>query len=581
MEDAKLTHIKYEAHDRPLSIVLFSQRKYRIPRYQRPYAWGIDEVSEFWEDLIATDEPYFLGSLIFNTELEEQEGYADIIDGQQRLLTITIFTSVLRDLAKNIDPERAKLYQWQDIAVVDREGRESYRIKPADTLNEYFTNYIQKNDSDIHNSTPSTLEEKRVKGNYAYLYERVAGELNRFPNREAKLEVLNRLRKKVAALVVISVEIAREEDAYEIFETTNARGLELSVADLLKNLIFKKIRPGEDRDFAKEVWQEITNDIESTNTELRKFIRYFWISKQAFVSEKRLYREIKNKVTDWEKLLTELWDNAGLYNRIIVGNEQDYQSWKQGNKIYKSIFALRLMQVTQCYVFLLAVLRNLDKIGTDPAPMFKLIENFTFQYSAVCKLPTNRIEQIYSKYALRIEGIISQVADKGISEKIQSTFKELENELRNNAPSEQLFKESFDDISYKSSESSRLLTKYILSKVDTFMRKTDEQQIDFNAVNIEHLLPQNPHRDYKLKKGDIKGYVNKLGNLTLLSSRINSRVQNVLIEKKLPELEKSELPITKQLIEFLKATKCVWREEQINQRQRELADLAYKNIWSL
>src|SRR5947209_4374272 len=149
-----MTDINFEAHDRPLSAVLFSQRKYRIPRYQRPYAWDIDEVSEFWEDLITNDEPYFLGSLIFNTESEEKEGYADIIDGQQRLLTITIFIAVLRDLANNIDPDRAKLYQRQDIAMEDRDGMESYRIKPADTLYEYFTDFIQRDDSNVITSTP-------------------------------------------------------------------------------------------------------------------------------------------------------------------------------------------------------------------------------------------------------------------------------------------------------------------------------------------------------------------------------------------------------------------------------------------
>src|SRR5436853_4183361 len=139
-----MTNISLEAHDRPLSVVLFSQRKYRIPRYQRPYSWDIDQVSQLWEDLTTSEEPYFLGSLIFNTESEEQEKYIDIIDGQQRLLTITILTAVLRDFAKELDPIKAKLYQRHDIAHEDRDGIESYRILPADTIAAYFLKYIQK-----------------------------------------------------------------------------------------------------------------------------------------------------------------------------------------------------------------------------------------------------------------------------------------------------------------------------------------------------------------------------------------------------------------------------------------------------
>ena len=573
--------INFEAHDKPLSEVLFSQRKYRIPRYQRPYAWSIDQISELWEDLLTSDEPYFLGSLIFNTEQERGEGYADIIDGQQRLLTITILIAVMRDLAKSLDTDRAKLYQRQDIAIEDRDGTESYRILPADTLAEYFKKHIQRDDNNIFNSIPATAEESRVKENYEWLNERATAELKRFPSRDAQLDILNRLRKKIADLVVISVEIAREEDAYEIFETTNARGLELSVADLLKNLIFKRIQPGDDRDFAKEVWQQISANIESTSTDLRKFIRYYWISKHAFISEKRLYREIKNKTTDWQGLLTDLWENSTWYNRIFDGNEQDFQSLKHGNRIYKSIFALRLMQVSQCYVLLLAILRNIERLGTDPVRIFQFIERFTFQYSVVCKLPTNRIEKIYSKSALKIEEAISQEPEKKIPGRIQSILAELEKELRAEAPSEQLFNEKFADISYRNSENSRRLTKYILAEINTSLRNTDENRIDFNSVNIEHVLPQNPHKDWRLTKTEIKGYVNKLGNLTLLSKRINSKVQNVPINRKLPELQKSELPVTQQLVAQILASNNEWGEEQITKRQAELAECAYKSIWVL
>ena len=71
---------------------------------------------------------------------------------------------------------------------------------------------------------------------------------------------------------MIHIRIEKEEEAYEIFETTNARGVDLSVADLLKNLIFKNIPAEDDRDIAKEIWQEITSNIQATNTEKKQFI---------------------------------------------------------------------------------------------------------------------------------------------------------------------------------------------------------------------------------------------------------------------------------------------------------------------
>lgn len=573
--------LNFEAKNKPLGEVLFSHRKFRVPRYQRPYAWDIEQVSEFWEDLISSEEPYFLGSFIFNTESQNDDGYVDIIDGQQRLLTTTILSAALRDHAKNLDPPKAALYQRQDIAIEDREGRQAFRILPADTLVSFFSKYIQNPDGDILKSIPKTPEETRVKKIYEYLYEKVAGELRRFEGREGQLDNLEKIRKKIAKLVVISVEIGREEDAYEIFETTNARGLELSVADLLKNLIFKKIEPGDNRDLAKDIWQEITNDIEATSTELKKFIRYFWVSKYAFVTEKKLYREIKNKITDWQGLLNDLWEASSWYDKLLEGEEADFQDLKHGHKIHDAVFALRLMRVSQCYVLLLAILRNYNRLGTDPTRIFQLLERFTFQYSVVCKLPGNRVEKIYSRYATKLEETARGGPSEKVSQKIQSLFSQLEGELKAEAPSENLFKELFQDLSYRNSEEGRRLTKYILSSLDRYFRSTDEHKINFSTVNIEHILPQNPHDEWNLKKKEIKPYVNLLGNLTLLSKKLNSKAQNAPIEKKLPELQKSDLAITKELVSQLGKLNYKWGKSEIQTRQREYADLAYNQIWKL
>jgi hypothetical protein len=193
-------------------------------------------------------------------------------------------------------------------------------------------------------------------------------------------------------------------------------------------------------------------------------------------------------------------------------------------------------------------------------------------------LPTNRIEKIYSKFALKIQETIDNEPEKKILGRI---FAELEKELKAEAPSAQLFKERFGEVCYKNSENSRRLIKYILSEIDSRLRATDENRIDFNTVNIEHVLPQNPHKDWRLTKNEVKGYVNKIGNLTLLSKRINSKVQNVPIEKKLPELEKSELPITRELVLRIKGSNSEWGEEQIIRRQEEFAETALTDIWRL
>lgn len=572
----------FDAADKKVQDVLFAKiRKYRVPRYQRPYAWGIEQATEFWEDLISNSEPYFIGSFVFCTEKEKEEGFVEIIDGQQRLLTITMFMAVLRDHTKNIDKSKSELYQRQDIADEDRAGKYSYFITPDEPIKGVFVKYIQNVDGDMTTFSPKTSEEKRLKENYIYFYERVRELLEKAKDKEAKLLEIEGLRKKVSNLVVINVEIEREEDAYEIFETTNARGVDLSVSDLLKNLIFRKLPAQRDKDKAKVIWKEITDDIQETNTELKKFIRYHWLSKYSSVTEKQLYREIKNKIKEdeWGLFLDDLKVDSEIFNLLLEGEWDTFKAYKNSDLIFNSVFALRLMDVTQCYVLLLCILRNYKSLGSDPSRIFAVIEKFTFQYSVICNQPGNKPEKLYSKYAIELENECSKPTKNHVGN-VQRIFANLESSLKAIRPSKTLFSEQWAEISYRNSEKSRKIVKYMLDRINSYYGTTSETKVDFNNVNVEHLLPQTPDKAWGVTKKDIKPYVNMLGNLTLIDERINSRVQNKLIKHKLKELKKSQLPITIEIVKKLKAHKMQWGEPQIVGRQKELGKIAYEKIWS-
>ena len=357
--------LDFEAKDSQLMDILFTaHKKFRVPRYQRPYAWTEDQIADFWNDLTSDDYSNFIGSLILNAEHFEKTNCYEIIDGQQRLLTITIFCAVLRDITKEIDPKKADLFHRKDIVIEDNEGNWINRIECGETLKDFFEKNVQSNTSSILDTNPSTKEEKLVKQNYKYFYDKISSYLKTFPENSKKLEYLQNLRKKILALPVIKIEIKSEDDAYEIFETTNARGIDLSVADLLKNVIFNKLKNTDEKDIAKEYWDEIVSNIQGTNTELKKFIRYFWISTYPLVPEKKLFKTIKNTITDWEKLLFDLHEASKWYEKLVVGNIDAWEDIKSGDHIFKSLRALRIMNVSQCYVLFLSILRNLDKLGT-------------------------------------------------------------------------------------------------------------------------------------------------------------------------------------------------------------------------
>jgi hypothetical protein len=150
--------------------------------------------------------------------------------------------------------------------------------------------------------------------------------------------------------------------------------------------------------------------------------------------------------------------------------------------------------------------------------------------------------------------------------------------LNDELPSRELFIESYRDLSYGTSEKARQLIKYSFEEINNH-KSSGEQKIDFAKVNIEHILPQEPKK-WGLSKKEVKDYVNKIGNLTLLSKKYNSSIGNEVLTRKLIELEKSEIKITSELVNEIKANP-VWNDEIIFQRQSRLAEISFDVIWKI
>lgn len=579
----KNIEFNFEAGKTDIGKILFSNEKYEVPRYQRSYSWEEDQAVDFWNDLTGESASYFIGSFVFNYENIDKTGHIDVIDGQQRLLTIIILMAVLRDIYKQIgDIKGADRIQRMCIAFEDKYGNLTYRIKSGDTIQEYFNKYIQAGDLNIEESQPKNKEEKRIKKVYLFLKERIQEHIDNLLSTEEKRKFIQGLWDNVDAIKVVSIQIQNEEGAYEIFETLNARGVELSVADLLKNYMFKNIKLGTDnnKDIVKEKWLFIDENIRATGTDLKRFFRYYWLSKYAFVTDKKLFREIKTEIKDHERFLENLVGASEWFNKFYECNRVHWDEIKDGHKIFESLCGIKLMDVTQCYVLFMSILRNMTKLGTRVKRVFEIIEKFTFKYFVICRLPGNKVERLYSKYARELEIIINSSKPKHIPGNIQALFVKLEKELKSISPSFEEFQENFLELSYRQGEKSRQLIKYILEKIDAFKRK-GAYKIDFDAVNIEHILPQNPGKEWNLKKSEIKNYVNKIGNLTLIKKEINSKVGNKSIKNKVKILkEEPEVTITGEIIDRIVKLSYKWGEKEILERQNELGELAYNKVWS-
>ncbi len=525
-----------------------------------------------------------MGSFVFNHESEKKDGYLEIIDGQQRLLTITLFMALLRNIASELGDEKlAGRIQRKCIAFEDLSGKESYRIQPGDSLREFFEANLQ-NQKQPNWPLKGSKEFSLLASNYARLKELVEEQLQSKEDKSDRIDELQKLWVRTAALRVIQIDINSEEDAYTIFETVNARGAELTAADLLKNLIFRNVKklPGGD-DKARAKWQTLEENISGTRTDLSKFIRHYWLSKNSFTNERALYRQVKIGTTDFSKLLNELVAASEWYNRLLVGTREDWSALQlRGEKdIFQALRGVRAMRVSQCHVLFLCLLRNASKIEMDFSTYFTKIENFTFHYSAIGKLQANRVEKLYARKAIEIEHAVATGSSaKHILKNVSRSLETLMNDLRDLMPGPEVFKERFREIGYRSSEQTRILLKYFLSKINR-LSTTGELEVDFDVVNIEHILPINPEPAWGVKKDEIKDYVNLLGNLTLVHEVINSRAGNKTAAAKASELSKSEIGLTKDVVRLLEARDYVWNEEAIRQRQDALSKIAHDKVWTL
>jgi uncharacterized protein with ParB-like and HNH nuclease domain len=267
--------VAIHATEKPLLKVFSNDFAFSIPAYQRPYAWTTEETGELLADLlsflgdgsesVADANPYFLGSIVLIKSDDAPE--ADVVDGQQRLTTITILLAVLRSLANSESASEITEFIYQKgkrVAGID----DRYRLKLRERDEDFFRKYIQKAESldDLLalNASLLTDSQKNIQANTRHLIE----ELKTID--EQKLEKFIQYLITRCFLVVVSTPDI--DSAYRIFSVLNSRGLDLSLPDLLKSDIigaissseqekYTKIWEGEEEDLGRETFKELFSHI--------------------------------------------------------------------------------------------------------------------------------------------------------------------------------------------------------------------------------------------------------------------------------------------------------------------------------
>lgn len=530
-----------------------------VPDWQRNYSWTNTEVETFWQDLQRFDDhypennidgqEYFMGAVVI---VDNNQSHL-LLDGQQRIATAAILISVIRDFLARYSQDSATRISTRYLTDYD-DAMEDYTFKI--TLNRYdrdfFKRLILEEKTSSWTKPDSTYEShKLIEKTFNFFTNKFQEKYSLITDpavaQRWSLRILKVLTKHMSMVAVISTD---EDNASAVFETLNDRGIGLSTTDLLRNLILRRTEAAHLEE-TMDLWGEIL-EIES-DVKLQDFFRHFWISREGDVKARSLYREVRSNIvernTNSLDFSRQLRDSASVYQEILGAN------YGADETICGLLSDIGDLGAKVLYPPTLSLLES----KTDPTIIKSFLKRFISSYvrhSLICKRENSLFENV-------MYSIAKSIRDGSY------TDEQLLGDIQRFSPDNDTFQTAFATTTIKRIASAR----YVLKSLEISLRTTEELDVaPPHRVHVEHIYPQTPLAENRMDQH--ASLINRLGNLTLLSARLNTTIKNGGYNQKQPYYVQSELELTKRVAE----TYGEWTTEAINDRQQTMAELC-NDIW--
>jgi uncharacterized protein with ParB-like and HNH nuclease domain len=544
----------------PSSLEQIFNRKdayYSVSYFQRDYSWTKDQVTTLYEDIATSlkeGRSHFMGFMTFFKPDEGPE--IQIIEGQQRLATITTFAAVIRDVLLSKKEEKWKTIDSDLIRTTDIYDSSSRdKLQLSDLNKKFFHEYIQTEgipDDKIKRMAQEKLlrsSNRLIKESYEYFYEKL----------KAEVSLLDLLRQATRSFVVITTEVKNLASAYMIFQTLNGRGLDLTLSDLLKTHLLRLYE--KQWADAKREWDIISNL--PGITDMNNFLRHYWLSTRGIVREDQLFIKFSSEIATKDaadKFLTDLRKEAEWYSILSDPHQEDINSKIITELLRDKLYPLSKQQVLP---LLLASFRTWK--NAEIQRMLPLLTTFIFRYLTIGAKENNKLERLFSDVSM------------GIRDRSISTPEQLADRFRKENPGDDEFRVLFASKQIRENAKA----SYIMRAIEEYISKAQEKF--YADVTLEHILPVNPDDECKaamVKNGtwdDKDELTYRLGNLTLLLGKHNRKARNRIPSWKSREIyaKETKLEINKDLTNI-----SDWSSAEIDKRQAMLATYAVK-IWAL
>lgn len=544
---------------------------FRVPPYQRDYSWGEEQWEDLWSDVVAMrgrpDERHYMGALVVEGESDRE---FLIIDGQQRVATLSVLAlAILARLQRladmGVDPddnlERMRQLRGRFIGEKDPTSlSESSKLFLNVTDNDFYQDYlVQLREPPIPRALPTS--NRALWDCYCYFRRRIDEEAG-LPDSGSELSaLLNEALARQLLFILITVE--DDINAYTVFETLNARGLELSATDLLKNYLFSRIKGQQDLALLGRRWHKLVTTVRQDR--FPEFLRYHLLCEEPKIRQQRLFKLVRERVSAPQEVFDLVARLEGRAELFAALGDADHEYWKDEYlDALPHVRELLLFRVRQPIPALFAAWEVWSK--SDFAKLLKLIAVFSFRYTIVSRLNPNDLEPLYHELA------------KGILNASLATPTQAFTVLQRLYPTDEKFERDFSELTLPTSGQRSRVARYILCKIET---AAAERHCDWmnDPATIEHVLPENPDESwYKMVPPDRHAqFVYRLGNLTLLERRLNRDAGNRSFAEKRLLYAQSSYRMPKQLDDHAPQE---WNTSAIDARQRYMAKRA-RAIWQV
>lgn len=502
---------KISGAEYPISKIFSSDFEYVIPSYQRPYAWTPDQAGELFDDLISffqaeREESYFLGSIVLIKS--EDNAYSQVIDGQQRLTTITILLAAMACAHDGQYEDELRPY-------IVEPGKIMEGIVPKPRLSlrerdkEFFAKYIQGLQvSTLIDIDPSFLDNEsqiNIRNNAKNFAESVATDL---PNAEKLREFVTFLLTR-CYLVVVST--ASQESAFRVFSVMNSRGLDLQPTDIIKADIIGKLKIENDRKIYNDKWEEM--EVELTREGFRDLFSYIRMiyakekSKRILLEEFRTH--VLSKNPDPKVFIENILDPFA--DALDAIRNASYSATDHAKDVNYYIKWLQRIDNSDWIPPAMLYLKEQRNKPERVARFFKLLERLA-AYMHICRWNVNDRIEVYAE-------LISDI-QSGAEPDDMAQFEFADED-------HQAFRDALDGNIYELTPRRR---NYLILRLDSFI-SDGAASYDPSVLTIEHVLPQTVPPDSEWitwwpNKMDRKAWVHRLANLVPLNRKKNSTAQN-------------------------------------------------------